>query len=103
MKKTLNNVLKGILKKPLNEEKIQAPIAQRPDIRQLADWGGQYKDRRWPPSGNVMPQSDEAEEPQDKVIVAIQHHFINGDFDKASALINTFRSAKGGRFFSYPL
>lgn len=48
-----------------------------------------------------MIQSDEAEEPQDKVIVAIQHHFINGDFDKASALLNNFRSAKGGRFFTY--
>jgi len=48
-----------------------------------------------------MTQTGEAEEPMDKVLIAIQHHFINGEFEKASALLNTFRSAKGGKFFTW--
>lgn len=104
-KKKLNEALGEILKKPVVNE--QLPIAtvfpEIPpyDLRDDAESRGKYFPRRWPPSGLEMQTSDEAEEPMDKVIVAIQHHFINGDFDKASELIQTYRDAKGGKFFTW--
>jgi len=104
MAKKLNKALGDILEKPI-EEMTQAPEGMPPmpitDIRDMADMDGQYKDRRWPPSGLQQTQSDEKEEPMDKVMVAIQHHFINGDFEKASTLLQTFRGAKGGKFFTW--
>lgn len=109
MAQKLNDALGDVLKKPIEEEKGKAP-AMPPaplmgmpgyDIRQEADNRGQYHDRRYPPNGMPYMTSDEKEEPQDKVLVAIQHHMINGDFEKASQLMQTFRGAKGGKFFTW--
>jgi hypothetical protein len=104
-KKKLSEVLGKILKKPVvNEEApIMTMIPDIPpyDIRDDAERRGKYHEKRWPPCGLEMPSFDEKEEPMDKVLVAIQHHFINGDFDKASELIQTFRGASGGKFFTW--
>jgi len=97
MAKKLNKALGDILNE---KSSITTGMAQY-DVRDEAEARGQYKDKRWPPSGLQMQVSDEAEEPMDKVVVAIQHHFINGDFDKANALIQTFRGEKGGKFFTW--
>lgn len=70
------------------------------DIRDEAAMGSKQHPKRQP-SGVPFEQFKEKEEPMDKVMVAIQHHFINGDFDKASELFNKFRSAKRGQFFTW--
>lgn len=99
MAKKLNKALGDVLKKSVISE--ESSTTSQYDVRGEAEVRSQYKDKRWPPSGLQMQVSDEAEEPMDKVVVAIQHHFINGEFDKANALIQTFRGEKGGKFFTW--
>jgi hypothetical protein len=101
-KKKLDKALNEVLEKPIDEMvATMVPGIPEYDIRDEADARGQYKTKRHPPSGIEYPTSDEKTEPQDKVLVAIQHHLINGDFDKASELIKNFRGAKGGKFFTW--
>jgi hypothetical protein len=103
MARKLDKALDEILEKPIEEQHGMIPAAIPPyssDIRDEAEGESKYKTRRFS-SGIEMQQSDEAEEPMDKVLIAIQHHFINGDFEKASMLLNTFRGAKRGKFFTW--
>jgi hypothetical protein len=73
----LGKVLKNVL---------QTPILQTYDVRDEA----------------AMQDSGEETEPMDKVMVAIQHHLINQDWDKANQLIQSYKSGrKIGSFFSY--
>jgi len=102
MAKKLNKALGDILEKPVINEEGPIDLGVRQyDVRDEAEAREKYHTKRHPPSGLEMRVSDEAEEPMDKVIVAIQHHFINGEFDKANTLIQTFRGAKGGKFFTW--
>lgn len=98
--KKLDRALNNILEEQLEENIAMPGITYEYDIRDDAEAGSQYKDRRYP-SGIEMPQPGEPDEDMDKVVVAIQHHFINGDFDKASELMTTFRGAKRGQFFTW--
>ena len=97
MARKLDKALDEVLKEQMVPPAI---LPFNPDIRDEADNQPQYHARRFN-SGIEMTQSDEAAEPMDKVLIAIQHHFINGDFEKASELLNTFRGAKKGRFFTW--
>jgi len=105
MAKKLNKALGDILEKPIinEEDSIVDKVSGmgQYDVRDEAEARGKYHIKRHPPSGIPFEQPDEAEEPMDKVIIAIQHHFINGEFDKANALIQTFRGEKGGKFFTW--
>jgi hypothetical protein len=49
-------------------------------------------------SGDTL---DPDEEPADKALIQIQHYFMNGEFEKASQLLQTLRGMKRGTFFSW--
>jgi hypothetical protein len=96
MARKLNKALEEVL----SEQAMPAVLPYNQDMRDEAESLPKYHTRRFS-SGIEMTQSDEAEEPMDKVLIAIQHHFINGNFEKASELLNTFRGAKRGKFFTW--
>lgn len=102
-KKSLNKVLGSALSKPLSETTI--PIGAdgyaqyQYDVRDEA--GATDKHDRLSPSFSDMATSDEQQEPMDKIMVAIQHHLINGDYEAASDLVQRYRTGrKKGSFFS---
>lgn len=70
-----------------------------PDVRDRAEVN-QTKERLFPSFSHV-PNMDADAEPADKVLIQIQHHFINGEFDKANELIRTFQNMREGTFFSW--
>jgi len=108
MENKLNNVLKNVLeeeKKTKAKEKVPAtdkllwdPLPVR-DMRDDAKF--QQNHERLAPSFSHMDDLNPDEEPADKALIAIQHCFINGDFEKASEILQTLRGMKQGGFFSW--
>lgn len=99
--KKLNKVLGDVLSSPIDEATVTVGVEGVPqyDVEQEAE--SKSKHDRLSPAYNQMPTSDEQEEPMDKIMVAIQHHLINGDYESASQLVQKFRSGrKKGSFFS---
>lgn len=90
MSKKLDKVLKDVLDKPLDEAVIATAMpgyysAQADAMKTPAE----HKRRRGP-AYSEMGGLDDKCEPQDKLLVAIQHLFINGEFDRANALIKEY-------------
>lgn len=107
--KKLNKALKDVLNKPVDEATIEitgtGATAGVPEtsydysVSDEASSTSRYHRRS--PAFNEYPDYDEQLEPMDKIMVAIQHHLINGDYDKASELVKQYRgSGKEGEFFS---
>lgn len=78
----LDEVLKEILSKPLDEAVIST-------IAPLDTGTAEYKERR-SPAFSDMGDLQSKHEPQDKLLIAIQHLFINGEYDRANALIKEY-------------
>lgn len=101
MSKKLDKVLDNVL---AEAEGAPAPVDAMMDLppRDIRDDAkfNQNKERL-SPAFSHMDNLDPDEEPADKVLVQIQHHFINGEFEKAAMLLQTFRGMKQGSFFSW--
>lgn len=99
--KKLNEVLDDVLDSPVDEATIAVGVEGVPqyDVEQEAEMRSKHD--RLSPAYSFMPTSDEQEEPMDKIMVAIQHHLINGDYEAASDLVQKYRTGrKKGTFFS---
>ena len=93
MAKKLGKVLKDVLDKPLEEAVIATVAPADYDVRYQAHMT-KDSDRRSPSFSDVAPEMQTtAQEPEDKILIAIQHLFINGEFEQANALIKEY----GGR------
>jgi hypothetical protein len=79
--KKLNKALEEVLEEPLDE---MAATTITFDAGPT-DRAHQKHDRK-SPAYSDMPTSDEQLEPADKVMVALKHHLINGDYEKAREL-----------------
>lgn len=98
MSKKLDRVLKDVLNKPLDEAIIATDYYSAQ--AEAAETPAQHKRRRSPAFSDMDGSAANVEkcEPQDKLMVAIQHLFINGEFDRANAMIKEYGS-KG--FFTW--
>lgn len=99
--KKLNEVLDDVLDSPIDEATIAVGVEGIPqyDVEHEAEMTSKHN--RLSPAYSFMPTSDEQEEPMDKIMVAIQHHLINGDYEAASNLVQKYRTGrKKGTFFS---
>jgi len=97
--KKLDKALGDVLQEQYDMPTPDSMLPPEYDVRAEAEIQ-KYHLRRFA-SGISMDQSGEAEEPEEKILIAIQHHFINGDFQKANDLIQNFRSLKGNKFFTW--
>jgi hypothetical protein len=99
MAKNLDKALTDILDEPIDESIAVGYSMQDTDIRDEAE--ARDKHDRLAPAYTHMPTSDEQQEPMDKIVVAVQNHLINGDYDKATDLIHQCRTGRRkGEFFS---
>ena len=98
----LDKALKDVLAEEATGRGPDSPLGAMlgmSDIQADAD-RNQYQDRN-SPSYTTQPNLGSDTEPADKLLIQIQHHFINGEFDKANLLIQSFKGMKDGSFFSW--
>jgi hypothetical protein len=100
MENKLNRVLKNVLEEAKKAEiKAKLPDMGMWDPLPVRDIRDDVKRQNDSNVGSSALGQDE--EPADKALIAIQHCFINGDFEKASEILQTLRNLKDGTFFSW--